>query len=404
MAYEILMPQLSDSMDEGVLVSWKVKEGQKVKIGDVIAEIESDKAIMEVQCFKNGEIEALHLGEGESAPVGTLIATISLSSKAQVSENDRDDKDERVKEEKKEVPSSTESYSLERVMASPKAKILAKRYTLNIHSLQKENKLPTPTHEKEITSYLEKRYFTPKALNLIKTYKLGINDFDLCKKYNTEQVQAYINKSELSTFKPIDAFQQSIIKNVKKSFEKPVFHIYEHIDSSYLRFYPDYSLSAWLIKIFATAMMEFDGFRSTMKDEGIALHAHASVSFAMLGGRKLYMPVIKEANGLSIKEIDRALKSLQEDINQSKLKSSQMQGSSFGISNLGRTGIEGFEALINQDDAGISAIGAEKDKRISVNLTIDHRLIDGYEAALFIQRVKALCLDEEFFKGRMADV
>ena len=82
MAYEIVMPQLSDSMEEGTLVSWKVKAGDRVEQGDVIAEVESDKAILEVQSFKAGKVEDLMLKEGESAAVGTVIANIAVDTKA----------------------------------------------------------------------------------------------------------------------------------------------------------------------------------------------------------------------------------------------------------------------------------------------------------------------------------
>jgi len=406
-AYEILMPQLSDSMDEGKLISWRVKPKDVVRIGDVIAEVESDKAIMEVQCFKNGEIEALHIKEGESAPVGTVIASIKLSNISGTELNEKADepaKEKTIQEKELNIHAQRQAQALDRSMASPKAKVLAMSHGLNIRSLQKVQRLPSPSHEKDIVYYLEKRFFTPRSLNLIKKYKLDIFDFELSKKYDSKDVDEYVNKSKLSTFKPIGSFQKALMKNLEKSFQKPVFHIYDHIDSSYFQLYKDYSISAWLIKVFSMAMMEFEGFRSSIKDDGILLYSNASISFAMLGGRKLYMPVIKDANMLSIKEIKHALKNIQEDINQGSLKSSQMQDSTFGISNLGTTGIEGFDALINQDDSAIAAIGTQIDKKISVNLTIDHRLIDGYEAALFMQRLKALCLDEEFFKRNIEDV
>ena len=397
------MPQLSDSMEDGKLIRWRVKPKDKVYIGDVIAEVESDKAIMEVQCFKNGEIIALYINEGESAPVGTVIARVKLNNESKPEVDKSIAKDLKAENEA-DTYLQKKIFSSKGAMASPRAKVLAKKHGLDIHSLQKEQKLFSPTHEKDIIAYLEKRFFTPRSLRLIKKYKLDIEDFDLNKKYDSQEVKAYINKSKLSINKPIDPFQKAIIKNVEKSFQKPTFHIYDHIDSAYLHYNHTYSISAWLIKIFSLTMMEFEGFRSTFKNDAIFISPNASISFAMLGGKKLYMPVIKDANLLNIKEISEALKYLQEEIDQGSLRVSQMQESSFGISNLGKTGIEGFDALINQDDAAIAAIGTQKEHKISVNLTIDHRLVDGYEAALFMQRFKSICLDEGFFQRSMGDV
>lgn len=403
MVYEIMMPQLSDSMDEGKLIRWKVKVNDRVHIGDVIAEIESDKAIMEVQSFKNGLVLALNIKEGETVPVGTVILSIEIEAKV----NDKEEKkqktevtlpDEEPKPEKKvKTQIKREKYTLLAGAASPKAKLLASSYGFDIQNLQKAEKLPTPAHENDIKVYHARRYFTPKALKLIEEYSLGRNLFDLGRKYDSQDLLSYIQMNNIALCKPLDPFQKALIKTVENSLEKPTYHIYEHIDATLLEDNSQYSMTVWLIRLFASAMMEFEGFRSTITKEGMNIWTNASISIAMAKGRFLYMPVFKNANKMSLQDIAEQLAQYQESVKEGRLSQSQMQGSSFSISNLGMTGIESFDAIINQDDSAIAAIGSSMNGRISVILTIDHRLVNGYEAALFMQRVKSLSRDKEFF-------
>lgn len=413
MVYEILMPQLSDSMDEGKLISWKVSVNDTVHMGDVIAEVESDKAIMEVQCFKNGVVKALYIKEGESAPVGTVIAGIELESeivsvvKEQVEQKEQEKQEEKPESTKIEVDKDVqvlqEQYSLSKAAASPKARVLAKKYNIDIQSLQEQKKLPSPAHEKDISTYHKKRFFTPKALKLMELHNLDEKEFDLRKKHDSKDVLEYVKTDKPSEPKEISGFQKALIKNLDKSAKKAVYHIYDYINNSYFYKYSSYGLSAWLIKIFAKGMMEFDGFRLSLKDEHILCLNSACISIAMQEDKKLYMPVIKDADILNIKQIQERLSRYKTEIKESALTLEQMQGSSFGISNLGMTGVHRFDAMINQDDSAIAAIGASQDGKISVTLTLDHRLINGYEAALFMQRVKEICLDEEFFKEALRE-
>lgn len=403
MDYEIVMPQLSDSMDEGKLISWKVKVNDTVHIGDVIAEIESDKAVMEVQVFKNGVVLALNIKEGETAPVGTAIAKVQVEGKAEVEEASHKRVDTLpLKEEpkrKKEKRSNAPEYSLAHGSASPKAKILAKAYGLDIKKLQDKRRLPVPSHENDIKGYYQRRYFTPKALGLIEKYALEGAVFEGSKKHSSKDVLSYVQAHNTPYLKPLDSFQKALVKTVENSLAKPTYHIYEHIEAVLLEENTRYSITVWLIKIFGRAMMEFEGFRSVITTQGMQVYSNASISVAMAKDTFLYMPVFKDVNTLSMEDIEKKLTEYQEKIKEGGLTLSEMQGSTFGISNLGMTGIEGFDAIINQDDSAISAIGTSIEGKISVTLTIDHRLVNGYEAALFMQRVKSLCLDSEFFRG-----
>ena len=199
MAYEIRMPQLSDSMEVGKLISWKVKSGEEVKTGDVIAEVESDKAIMEVQSFKNGVVSELLVEEGAEVPVGMVIARIDTESREEVINKSEERAEELVEDERivnkasehvsrhaeldsashdtttnpKEILNQVQDddnatlndellVSLVSGAASPKAKAVASRYGIDIETLQASGKLPTPAHEDDVEAVIQKRYFTPR--------------------------------------------------------------------------------------------------------------------------------------------------------------------------------------------------------------------------------------------------
>jgi len=403
------MPQLSDSMDEGKLISWKKKVGDIVHIGDVIAEVESDKAIMEVQCFKNGSIKSILISEGVSAPVGTLIAEISLKN---VLEEETLDLKQELKEEKeKEEDIKVEkyiqkSYFSDKLYASPKARIYANEHNIDIYKLQKQNKIPVPTHLKDIldTNEVDNKYFTHKALKLMQTHKIEAKDFNLDKKYDTNDILNFIQKYNIKPLREIPSFQKALIKNLEKSRKKAVYHIYDYIYSSYFKKYNTYGITTWLIKIFAKAMMEFDAFRSGIQGEYIYTRANANIALAMAENNRLYMPVFKDVNLVNINSIEETLIKYKNKVQKNSLSIDEMSGSSFAISNLGGMGIHRFDAMINQDDSAIAAIGAEVDEKISITLSIDHRLVNGYEASLFLQKIKDICLDEDFFKDTVKEV
>ena len=449
MAYSIVMPQLSDSMEEGKLISWKVKEGDRVHRGDVIAEVESDKAIMEVQSFKNGTVKSLKVHEGESVPVGAVIAEIETEDntereetkqstpqsepKTEVTPEPKKEKPPKPKQEQKpeaktetkpqhtpppqpqkseKIASHTSlideilgfSKSTENIHhqvageASPKARALAARYDLDIEVLQEAGKLPTPAHEKDIERYRLEHYFTPKALKLLQTYKLDPSLFPPQKKYDSDDILAYIQAHDIPLPKTIEPFQKALIQTVENAAKKPVFHIYDTIDASHILSHKSHTVTVWLIKLFAEAMMAHEQFRSILKEDSIILYPNASISVAVAHGSYLYMPVFKDANRMTAAEIQKQLEAYEQKAESGTMRASDMEGSTFGISNLGMLGIERFDAMINRHDSAIAAIGRGEEKRMSITLTLDHRLINGYQAAEFMQTLKKLAQDATLFK------
>ncbi len=449
MAYKIVMPQLSDSMEEGKLISWKVKPGDHVKMGDVIAEVESDKAIMEVQSFKEGVVKELKIKEGESAPVGSVIAVIDtdgeeeprakrqegkLATEGEVKkpsqpssphpqENPKPSKEPKLEAVKgspssvvdelfgKQESASTSSTphppssihhpsSGEAVSASPKARALAAKYGLDLEALQHAGKLPVPAHAEDIERYVQRRYFTPKALELIERYHLSTDLFPKGKKHTEAEIQAYIEAHDIPLPRPLDPMRQAIIATVEAAAKKPTYRIYDRIDATLLKKHEskERTLTVWLLKLLAEAMMRHECTRTTLGPGGLQVWPGASISLAMAHGEALYMPVFRDLQSKDIGTIAQELSAMKERVKSGRIKPEDLKGSTFGLSNLGMTGIERFDAMINSDDSGIAAVGCEIDGFIAVTLTLDHRIVNGYQAAEFMQMIKKLAVDETTFR------
>jgi len=428
MAYEIVMPQLSDSMEEGKLISWKVKEGDSVNVGDTLAEVESDKAILEVQSFKKGVVKALKVKEGEEASVGTVIAEIETEESSMPKEETGKKEEIKpaappVKEEteqnkpkeaaaaetpEKEVSTketaapATFMASQSHASASPKAKALAAKYGIDIEALQKENTLPAQVHEADVMAHLQRHYFTAKALELIDRYHLAFDLFETGKKHSEAEIEAYIETHNIPLPKPLTPNRKAVIATVTESAKKPVYHLYDTIDARLIASHADHThtFTVWLLKLFAEAMMQHDALRTTLGKNGLQVWPSAAISVAMVNEEALYMPVLKALEEKSPDEIADMLAHLKEKVKGQKLLPEEMKGSTFGLSNLGMTGIERFDAMVNGEDCGIAAIGAEIDGKLSVTLTLDHRIVNGYQAARFMQTLKTLAKDAMFFKGK----
>jgi pyruvate dehydrogenase E2 component (dihydrolipoamide acetyltransferase) len=405
MVYEIMMPQLSDSMEEGKLISWKVKVGDHVSVGDLIAEVESDKAIMEVQSFREGIVKELRLKEGDMAPVGTTMALLETSSKESIPIEKESVKQPKVSPSESIPTPKSPSIHIEG-SASPKAKAIAAKYGLDIAKLQKQGKLPTPANEEAIEQAYMRRYFTPKALQLIARYHLSIDAFERGKKYGEKEVRAYIEKHDIPLPKPLDAMHKAMIAIVTESAKKPVFHIYDAIDATMLKQYQSTqaTMTVWLIKLIGEAMMHHEAFRTTLKEHELQVWSHASISVAMAYNEALYMPVFKDVNKKSLQEIAQRLRALKERVTSQRVLPDDLEGATFGISNLGMMGVARFDALIYKDASGIAAIGSEREGKIPITLTLDHRIINGYQAAEFMERLKELAVDDRFYKRGVEDV
>lgn len=399
MEHKIVMPVLSDTMDKGKLVKWHVNVGDFVKEGDVIAEVESDKAVMKIQTFKSGIVKKLLAKEGDEVPVKEAIAIIETDVKEAQKPKRKIKKQTQIRKpqakpenqpEKKEVQ-KTEPQSqkvpeitmpqLPEGSASPAAKKLAGLYNIDIQKLQKQNSLPTPAHEDEIKEFIIKKYFTPKAAKVIKEYNLDINDFKLDHKINSKEVEIYIKQKNIPKITSLTPNQQAVIKTVENSWSKPTYFIFDEAEINKIE---GIKLTANIIKALALAIQDNPLTRSILNENKLLTYPSSNISVALSRNDGLYMAVIKNAEEKSLNEINEWLK----EIKTKRLTIDDLSGSTFGLSNLGMFNVKRFTALINDKDSGILAVGSLTDGKIKISFTFDHRIINGADGAKFVNDFK----------------
>ena len=393
MDYKIIMPVLSDTMDKGKLIKWRVKEGDVVHKGDVIAEVESDKAIMEVQTFKDGIVKKLLVKEGEEVPIKTPIAIIETEAKEETPKPQPQKPKEQPQptpkppEETKKPAPSVPPIIQEllatpiRGEASPAAKKKAAEAGIDIEALQAEGRLPRPAHLKDVEREILKRYFTPKALRLLQEYGIDPYTFDLDHKIDEAEVRAYILEHNIPKPITISPNRKAVIANVQNSAKKPVYFVYETFD---IKPYENIKLTSLLIKTLADVMQRHPLTRARLQGDRYLIYPNSNISVAVAKGDDLYMVVCKKAQSKTLQQIDEWVRGLKDRT----YTPEELSGSTFGISNLGMFGITRFSAMINKQDCGIAAFGKLEQNKIKVTFTFDHTIVNGVDAAKFVTDLK----------------
>ncbi|MEN3029095.1 MAG: dihydrolipoamide acetyltransferase family protein [Aquificaceae bacterium] len=409
MDYEILMPQFSDTMEAGRVARWLKKEGDFVEKGEVIAEIEAEKAVMELQSFKRGLLKRILVGEGQEVPVGRPIALMELGEKLEEFKRPPapTPEEKKVTPPKEEAPKAVYSEIIQKVelpagFASPYAKVLAKEMGLELEELQKEGRLPSPAHARDVEGLVRERYFTPRALELLKEYELKPEDLISIfpdRKIDEDMLLAYVEKEGIPRRLPISSVQKSLIFNLSKSSVLPHYHIYEVFDLSQIPWDKDITLTHWLIKIVGDAMQYFERLRAVFKEDYYLLYPHSSIGVAMAVGDELYAPVIKEVNRKGLKEIAQEVRELKRKAEEGRLSLEELQGATLTISNLGMFGIRSFDAVIPYGQVCIMAVGMQdRDGRAHITFTFDHRVVNGFHGALFVKHLKEKVLDKNYIR------
>ena len=403
--YEIVkMPRLSDTMEEGTVSAWLKKVGDKVKEGDIIAEIETDKATMEFESFHKGTL--LHIGveEGESAPVDEVLAIIGDKKtdieKALKSIGKKDIIEE--KQTKHEIPIQ-ENISSEKI----------DNVKIDITKNQSKNEFVSSQSDRIFASPLAKKMASEKGImleNLVGTgdggriIKRDIENFvpspTSPKKFEKESSNKIQNSQ----------IRKTIAKRLSDSkFSAP--HYYLNVEfnvDNLISFREQYnsqpeikiSFNDLIIKATAHSLRLHPVINSQWSDNEITQHKHVHIGVAVAVEEGLVVPVLKFADNLNLNEIGLKVKDYASRAQEKKLLQNEIEGSTFTISNLGMFGIESFTSIINQPNSAILSVGSivqkpaiKKDKIVISNtmkltLACDHRTIDGASGSKFLQTLK----------------
>ena len=412
MAISILMPALSPTMTEGTLASWQVKEGDAIQSGQILAEIETDKAVMEVEAVDEGVLAKILVPAGsESVAVNSVIAllaeegedpaTISVPSNTNAPVNNTTSEvaaPSQTTSTQKPSNKSTSDPSGTRIFASPLARRLAAEAGLDLASLKgsgPHGRIVKRDIETAIAAGATSAELAPKAAPA----QAGMISADLAGPAPYEVV-------------PLNTMRKTIARRLSEA-KSTVPHFYLSVDIELdqllaarkaLNTSADgaYKLSVndLILKACGMALMKVPKANATWADEGIRLYQRADIAVAVATDGGLITPVVRGANLKGLAAISTEMKDLAERARASKLMPEEYQGGSFTLSNLGMFGVKQFQAIINPPQASILAVGAGVEQPVARNgkietatvmsatLSVDHRAVDGALGAQLLQAIK----------------
>ena len=402
----ITMPRLSDTMEEGTISSWLKKVGDKVQEGEILAEIETDKATMEFESFYDGILSHIAVNEGETVKVDELIAIISENEidvpkalesygneSSFISVEESNDSVE-LNEDEKEINNTNTSSDLnERIKASPLAKKIAKEKNIDLSKVTGtgENGRIIKNDLSDLSPVLET---TEKKIQIEESHSTKVDD--LIKEETT-----VIQNSTM---------RKAIAKNLSKSkFTAPHYYLSVEFNmDNAIAFREQYnsipdtkiSFNDIVVKACAVALKNHPQVNSQWNDEKIILNNNVHIGVAVGIEDGLVVPVIKNADKESLHSINSKVRDYAVRAKSKKLRPDEIEGSTFTISNLGMFGITEFTSIINQPNSAILSVGAIVKKPVVVNdkivvsntmkltLACDHRSVDGVTGSLFLQTLK----------------
>ena len=406
------MPRLSDSMEEGTILKWLVSEGDDVQRGQPIAEIETDKANMTYEADTDGTVSELVAKEGDTLPVGDVIARIgegnvagnsagrsSLVEKQDEAEQEDEEADEAEPEPDQRPATSDERQNGgERVKASPVARRMAGEMGVELARLEGSG-----PGGRIVKADVEA---AAKGDGATKTKERPPEE-----ERAPERGEAGA-KGEVE-FHELTRLQQTVTRRMAESkATAPDFHLVSEVDMSAaveLRARlkevadPAPSFNDMVVKAAAAALREHPRVNAAYRDGKFELYSRVNVGIAVAGQDALVVPTIFDADTKSLGQIAKDARGLIEKVREGKITPPEVSGGTFTVSNLGMYGIDNFSAVINPPQAAILTVGALKKKAVPdergrivardmMNLTLvcDHRILYGADGAEFLARVRKL--------------
>ena len=402
----VTMPRLSDTMTEGTVASWLKKVGDTVKEGDILAEIETDKATMEFESFYAGTLLYIGLKEGESASVDSLLAIIGPAGTdvnavlAAVQGGGAAPAAPAAKAESKEAapaapaaaPAATNAN--DRVFASPLAKKIAQDKGINLTEVKGSGE-----NGRIIRKDVET--FTPSAKAAAPAPAAASAAIPTVIPVGVEVTEEVKNSQ----------MRKTIAKRLSESkFTAPHYYLAIEIDMdnamasrAQINSLPDTKISFndMVVKACAMALKKHPQVNTSWKGDVTVYNKHVNVGVAVAIEDGLVVPVIKFTDTLTLTQIGALVKDLAGKARNKKLTPAEMEGSTFTVSNLGMFGVDVFTSIINQPNSAILSVGAIIEKPVvkngqivvghtmQVTLACDHRTIDGATGAQFLQTLKS---------------
>lgn len=389
MAFEFRFPDVGEGIQEGEIVKWKVKEGDSVKQNQVIAEVETDKAIVELPSPKSGTILKINFKEGQRVKVGeTLVVIGEKGEKVTITKGAKQEKKSTtvmgVLEEGQTdfVPKKNTSSTEKQVLATPAVRALARQMNINLTSIKGSGK---------DGRILEQDLKAPSKSSGAK----------VTKKYD---MYGYVDRV------PLSGIRKTIATKLSESTSIPhVTHMDEADITDLLALKEEeksknkkmhLTLAPFIIKAVIAALKEHPILNATLEDDQMVIKKYYNIGVATDTPEGLMVPVLKIADQKTIVQLAQELQTLVENAKKRKIDLADLKGSSFSITNIGSIGGTHFTPIINPGNVAILGIGKRQEKValvdgeaetrfiLPLSLTFDHRVMDGAEAARFMNDLK----------------
>lgn len=430
MATKVIMPKLSPTMEEGQISRWLKKEGDKVSMGEPLAEIDTDKATMEMQALANGVLRKILINEGQAAPLGQLIAVIGEPNEdiaallaeappaAPAKQEEKKEEQGQKQEQEKAVPQpqvkaatataaqparvdngrpSQPAAESGRMIVSPLAARMAAEAGIELRSLQGSG-----PGGRIIKRDIEAALSQPKAAPAAQAYPRAVEPGRFqqagASPYHDEpasEIRKTIAKRLVTSLGPVPHFFLTTEIEMDRAAE---------MRKGINALDPELKISVndIIIKVAAAALIQHPPVNASFQEKFVRYYERADIGVAVAIEDGLITPVIRSADQKSLSEIAAEVRELAERARSRRLKPEEYTGASFSVSNLGMFGIDEFTAVINPPEGAILAIGAMSAKPVvrnneivirqmmRVTMSCDHRVIDGATGAKFLQTFKKI--------------
>jgi pyruvate dehydrogenase E2 component (dihydrolipoamide acetyltransferase) len=429
MIHEVFMPALSSTMTEGKIVSWVKSPGDKVEKGETVVVVESDKADMDVESFYEGYLAVITVPAGESAPVGAPIALVAeteaeIETAAQQAGSSSQQPAAATTQKEtaptpepvgatSETAQDTASRQNGRTIVSPRARKLAKELKVDLSTLKGsgphgrivaedveaaagKTTTAAPSPAATTTAPARTPTATPPAAPAPRPTPTA-----------TPAVPVGVPVGEVA---PFNTLQTAVVRNMVASLQVPTFHVgytitTDELDKLYQKIKSKgVTMTALLAKAVAVTLQKHPLVNASYTEQGIQYHSgiNIAVAVAMPGGG-LITPVLQKADQVDIYSLSRSWKDLVERARLKQLQPEEYTSGTFTLSNLGMYGVDRFDAILPPGQGSILAIGASRPqvvataeglmgvrRQMQVNITCDHRIIYGADAAAFLQDLAKL--------------
>lgn len=432
------MPKLSDTMTEGTLISWSVSVGDEIEIGDVIAEIETDKASMEMEAFDEGVLTEILVEAGEKVPVGTALGVLagdgedasapsgSNASTAEAeasssSTSPESGKSESVSEVSVSEPSATQVDG-ERVRISPLARKIAASKDVDISTIQGTGPggritaadVEAPTAKTSLSDD------SSGAVSKVAVAAATIGSPIAAAVTNASNGAAPAAISPVvageDKVTPLSGMRKIIAERLLLSKQTiPHFYLHVEVDAAPLMALRKqvnaqaeqshgnkFTFNDFVVKAMINACATVPAVNASFNGDSIVQFANVGVSIAIAVDDGLVTPVVKNAQSKSLLAISKEIKGMAVRARDNKLKPNEFDGGTITVSNLGAWGIDSFDAIVNPPQAAIISVGGIIEKavvkngeivpgmRMNIGMSCDHRVVDGAVAAGYLNEIKKL--------------